>query len=77
MRLSVRELPCHARPWEVVWPRPGSPIPPRIENAELRCAWGLAISWNDGHDTGISPSSRCGEHKRVGTDHARQRRLVA
>jgi ATP-binding protein involved in chromosome partitioning len=40
---------------EVVWPRPGSPTPLRIENAELHGAWGLAISWNDGHNTGIFP----------------------
>jgi len=38
---------------EVAWPRPGSPTPLRIENAEYHGAWGLAISWNDGHRTGI------------------------
>ena len=39
----------------VVWPRPGSPTPLRIEHAELHGAWGLAITWNDGHATGIFP----------------------
>ncbi len=40
---------------EAVWPRPGSPDPLRIENASLHGAWGLAITWNDGHATGIFP----------------------
>jgi DUF971 family protein len=39
----------------VVWPRPGSPTPLRIEHAELHGAWGLTITWNDGHATGIFP----------------------
>lgn len=37
------------------WPRPGSPVPLRIESAALCGAWGLIITWNDGHDTGIFP----------------------
>jgi DUF971 family protein len=40
---------------ETVWPRPGSPEPLRIEDARLHGAWGLAITWNDGHATGIFP----------------------
>ncbi len=40
---------------EPVWPRPGSPTPLRIESAALHGAWGLAITWNDGHATGIFP----------------------
>src|SRR5688572_29744553 len=40
---------------EEVWPRPNSPTPLRIEDARLHGAWGLAITWNDGHDTGIFP----------------------
>jgi DUF971 family protein len=38
-----------------VWPRPGSPRPLRISNAELHGAWGLSVEWNDGHATGIYP----------------------
>ncbi len=38
-----------------VWPRPDSPTPLRIEDARLHGAWGLAITWNDGHATGIFP----------------------
>jgi DUF971 family protein len=38
---------------EVAWPRPGSPTPLRIEDAGFHGAWGLAITWNDGHRTGI------------------------
>ncbi len=40
---------------EVLWPRPGSPTPLRIDDAELHGAWGLNITWNDGHATGIFP----------------------
>ena len=40
---------------EMAWPRPDSPTPLRIESAGLHGAWGLAISWNDGHATGIFP----------------------
>jgi DUF971 family protein len=38
---------------EAAWPRPGSPMPLRIEGARLHGAWGLV--WNDGHGTGIYP----------------------
>lgn len=37
------------------WPRPGSPTPLRIRDAHLHGAWGLVVTWNDGHDTGIYP----------------------
>ena len=40
---------------EDVWPRPDSPTPLRIEDARLHGAWGLALTWNDGHTTGIFP----------------------
>jgi len=40
---------------ELAWPRPGSPEPLRIETAELHGAWGLNITWNDTHATGIYP----------------------
>jgi DUF971 family protein len=36
-----------------VWPRPSSPRPLRVVNAELVGAWGMSITWNDGHSTGI------------------------
>lgn len=38
-----------------VWPRPRSPRPLRIDDAEYHGAWGLALTWNDGHSTGIFP----------------------
>jgi DUF971 family protein len=40
---------------EPVWPRTTSPKPLRIQHAELHGAWGLAITWNDGHSAGIFP----------------------
>lgn len=40
---------------EDVWPRPGSPVPLRIEDAEFHGAWGINLTWNDGHSTGIYP----------------------
>jgi DUF971 family protein len=52
--------PCATcRAWrernEPAWPRPGSPQPLRVDDARLHGAWGLAITWNDGHATGIFP----------------------
>lgn len=40
---------------EEVWPRPGSPTPLRIQDARLHGAWGLNLTWNDSHATGIFP----------------------
>lgn len=40
---------------EESWPRPGVPEPLRITDAEFHGAWGLNITWNDGHRTGIYP----------------------
>jgi DUF971 family protein len=36
-----------------VWPLPSSPQPLLIVTAELVGAWGLSVTWNDGHSTGI------------------------
>ncbi len=36
-----------------VWPSPSSPRPLRIVDAEVVGGWGLGITWNDGHRTGI------------------------
>jgi DUF971 family protein len=36
-----------------VWPLASSPQPLRIVDAELVGAFGLSITWNDGHTTGI------------------------
>lgn len=36
-----------------VWPKPNSPQPLRLEDAELIGAWGVTLRWNDGHSTGI------------------------
>jgi DUF971 family protein len=36
-----------------VWPKPGAPQPLAATGAELVGAWGLTITWNDGHSTGI------------------------
>ena len=40
---------------EDVWPRPGSPNPLRIEDADFHGGWGIRLDWNDGHGTGIYP----------------------
>ena len=37
------------------WPRPASPTPLSITDASFHGAWGLNITWNDGHSTGIYP----------------------
>ncbi|MBV8388093.1 MAG: DUF971 domain-containing protein [Acidimicrobiia bacterium] len=36
-----------------VWPKSTSPQPLRAEGAELVGAWGISLTWNDGHSTGI------------------------
>jgi DUF971 family protein len=38
---------------EVIWPRPGAPVPLQATSAELVGAWGITLHWNDGHETGI------------------------
>ena len=38
---------------EEAWPRHGSPTRLQITDAELHGAWGVNITWNDGHSTGI------------------------
>jgi DUF971 family protein len=40
---------------ERVWPRPGGPATLRIVDAELVGNWGINLTWNDGHATGIFP----------------------
>ena len=40
---------------ESPWPTPRSPLPLSITDAQLVGAWGLGITWNDGHATGIFP----------------------
>src|SRR5947207_14932835 len=36
-----------------VWPLPSSPQPLRLVDAEMVGAWGISVTWNDGHSTGI------------------------
>jgi len=36
-----------------VWPLPTTTQPLRILDAKLVGAWGIGITWNDGHSTGI------------------------
>ena len=36
-----------------IWPLPTSPQPLSITEAQLVGAWGINITWNDGHTTGI------------------------
>jgi ATP-binding protein involved in chromosome partitioning len=40
---------------EAPWPGPSSPRPLTVRDAQLVGAWGLGITWNDGHATGIYP----------------------
>ena len=37
----------------VAWPRTGQPPTIEIRDAAFTGAWGLSITWSDGHDTGI------------------------
>jgi DUF971 family protein len=38
---------------EAVWPTASSPRPLRIDDAEIVGGYGLSVTWNDGHRTGI------------------------
>ena len=40
-----------------IWPKPTSPKPLAAVGAELVGGWGITITWNDGHATGIYPWS--------------------
>jgi DUF971 family protein len=40
---------------EPAWPRPGRVGAPTITDARFVGAWGLGITWDDGHATGIYP----------------------
>lgn len=40
---------------EQSWPRPGGPAELTVTDAQLVGAWGLGLTWNDGHATGIYP----------------------
>ena len=57
LRLSCPCATCRVlrEQGEETWPRPGSPVPLRIEDASFHGAWGLKVIWNDGHATGIYP----------------------
>lgn len=55
-----RECPCATcralrERGEDTWPRPESPIPLTITDASFHGGWGLNVTWNDGHSTGIYP----------------------
>ena len=61
-RFSLEELrvncPCATcrglrEQGKVAWPAATSPLPLRIEDAELVGGWGISFRWNDGHTTGI------------------------
>ena len=53
LRCPCAECQEYVARGETVWPRPASPQPLRITDAELHGAWGLGLTWNDGHSTGI------------------------
>jgi len=39
------------------WPKAGNTVALSVDGAELVGAWGLSITWNDGHRAGIYPFS--------------------
>jgi DUF971 family protein len=49
---SCRALREQGRP---AWPPVGRPEPLRLTDGELVGAWGLGLTWSDGHSTGIYP----------------------
>jgi DUF971 family protein len=53
---------------EPSWPRPGRPATITIADARFSGAWGVSISWSDGHDTGIYAWSYLRRWWRAGGD---------
>ena len=55
MRLACPCATCRSRRdrGEAPWPSPGQSRELRIDDAELVGAWGLSLTWSDGHSTGI------------------------
>ncbi|MEZ5341517.1 MAG: DUF971 domain-containing protein [Acidimicrobiales bacterium] len=53
MRLHCPCAECHSKRDAGKSVRIESTIPLTITDAELHGAWGLAVTWNDGHSTGI------------------------
>jgi DUF971 family protein len=43
---------------ESAFPRPGSVASISLRDAELVGAWGISLSWSDGHEAGIFPWDR-------------------
>jgi DUF971 family protein len=52
------------------WPLANSPLPLRINDAELHGAWGVRITWNDDHATGIFPFAALRDWHEAGRDGA-------
>jgi DUF971 family protein len=57
LRLSCPCAECRDRRarGEALWPREGVPAVLEVTDAELAGAWGLSLTWNDRHETGIFP----------------------
>ena len=57
VRLACPCAQCRGRrdAEQTVWPEARSPQPLSVDGADTVGAWGLSITWNDGHATGIYP----------------------
>jgi ATP-binding protein involved in chromosome partitioning len=57
LRLACPCATCRAarQQGREAWPDRPDPTPLSVRDAELVGAWGLGITWNDGHATGIYP----------------------
>lgn len=49
-----------------VWPAPGGATELALTDAQLVGAWGLGVTWADGHSTGIYPFSALYDWVRAG-----------
>ena len=57
LRLHCPCATCRAarQAGRAAWPPPGAPASLGVRDAQLVGAWGLGITWDDGHATGIYP----------------------
>ena len=68
LRLACPCATCRAarQAGREVWPTGPDPAPLQVAGAELIGAWGLGVTWNDGHATGIYPFAGLHDWVRTG-----------
>ena len=70
MRPSTMHSSCQrVKRGGVAWPRAGQSEAIEIRDASFSGAWGISITWSDGHDTGIYAWANLRRWWTTGFDH--------